>query len=163
MVCRWYGVSPPSARGVHRQRAVEQGAAQQVGARPLVWIVEDEPTASSLAVELCDSRGVGAVVFPDPLPYLAALRSDPPPVAIILDWRLERELSAALFMATRHRLPATPVMYWTGSPIDQLPAMIRQDLHTLVVDKAAGTAAFDGALAWALTASAEEPLEAAND
>lgn len=148
---------------MHRQRAVEQRAAERAGARQVVWIVEDEPAASSLAVELCDSRGVGAVVFADPLPYLAALRSDPPPEAIILDWRLERELSAALFMATRHRLPRTPVMYWTGSPIDNLPAMIRQDLHTVIVDKAAGTTAFDAALAWALTASVDEPVEAAND
>jgi DNA-binding NtrC family response regulator len=144
-------------------RAVELRMLEGPGARSLVWIVEDEPAASSLAVELCDSRGLSAVVFPDPLPYLAALRADPPPAAIILDWRLERELSAALFMATRHRLPRTPVMYWTGSPVDQLPAMIRQDLHTVIVDKAAGTLAFDAALAWALTASVEEPLEAAND
>jgi DNA-binding NtrC family response regulator len=142
---------------------VEQRAADGAGARQVVWIVEDEPAASSLAVELCDSRGVGAVVFPDPLPYLAALRSDPPPAAIILDWRLERELSAALFMATRHRLPWTPVMYWTGSPVDDLPAMIREDLHTVIVDKAAGTLAFDAALAWAMTASVPEPLEAASD
>ena len=36
------------------------------------------------------------------------------PVAVILDWRLEHELSAALFLATRHRYPRMPVIYWTG-------------------------------------------------
>jgi hypothetical protein len=58
-------------------RAVELRMLEGAGARSLVWIVEDEPAASSLAVELCDSRGLAAVVFPDPLPYLAALRADP--------------------------------------------------------------------------------------
>jgi DNA-binding NtrC family response regulator len=129
----------------------------------MVWIVEDEPAASALAVELCESRGAETDVFADPVPFLAALRSGSSPSAIVLDWRLERELSAALFMATRHRHPRTPVMFWTGSAVDSLPAMIREDEHTVIVDKAAGTRAFDAALAWALTTSADTvALEASN-
>ena len=114
-----------------------------------VWIVEDEPAAATLAAELCQQGGAAPTVFRAPLPYLAALREGLP-AAVILDWRLEHELSAALFLATRHRHPALPVVYWTGSPPESLPAMIRDDVHTRIVDKAAGTSAFEEALAWAL-------------
>ncbi|MGH2356575.1 MAG: hypothetical protein ACRDGJ_01005, partial [Candidatus Limnocylindria bacterium] len=68
-------------------------------------------------------------------------------------WRLETQLSAGLFMATRHRLPHVPVIYWTGATFDALPAMIRDDPAAVVVDKAAGLAAFEAALAWALRPS----------
>ncbi|HEX7173614.1 MAG TPA: response regulator [Candidatus Limnocylindria bacterium] len=114
-----------------------------------VWIVEDEPAAAALAQDLCRGAGIEATVFPTPLPFLAALRGAAPPSAVVLDWRLERELSAALFLATRHRYPAMPVVYWTGSPSDLLPAMIRADGSTRVVDKAAGARAFEAALDWA--------------
>ncbi|HET8776339.1 MAG TPA: hypothetical protein VFN76_01645, partial [Candidatus Limnocylindria bacterium] len=90
-----------------------QGASQPPSWQPRVWIVEDEPAAASLAAELCEGRGVTASVFEDPLPYLAALRTDSPPVAIVLDWRLEHELSAAVYMTTRHHYPLLPVIYWT--------------------------------------------------
>lgn len=118
--------------------------------RGSVWVVEDEPAAADLAEELCREQGVTASVFPAPLPYLAALRDASQPVAVVLDWRLERELSAALFMATRHRFASVPVIYWTGSIASLLPAMIREDAMTVVVDKADGATAFERALAWAL-------------
>lgn len=113
------------------------------------WVVEDEPAAAALAVELCQTAGVEATVFRAPLPFLAALRSATLPDLVVLDWRLERELSAALFLATRHRDPALPVVYWTGTT-DALPGMIRDDAHTRVVDKAAGSRAFEAAVSWAL-------------
>jgi CheY-like chemotaxis protein len=114
-----------------------------------VLIVEDEPEAAALAAELCESCGADVLLFRTPLPYLAALRDAPMPSAAILDWRLERELSAALFLATRHRYPELPVIYWTGSA-DALPGMIREDRHTRVVDKADGVGAFERAVSWAL-------------
>jgi len=120
------------------------------GLRPRVWIVEDEPAAAELAADVCDALGAHASIFRSPLPFLAALRSQLDPAAVILDWRLERELSSALFMATRHRYPDVRVVYWTGSPASQLPAMIRQDVRTVVVDKADGTRSFERALGWAL-------------
>lgn len=123
-----------------------------------VWIVEDEPAAATLAAELCQQGGAAPTVFRAPLPYLAALR-DRLPSAVILDWRLEHELSAALFLATRHRHPGLPVVYWTGSPPESLPAMIRDDTLTRIVDKAAGTSAFEAALAWALGAVHDRPGE----
>jgi hypothetical protein len=88
-------------------------------------------------------------VFRTPLPYLVALRSSPAPHAVVLDWRLERELSAALFLATRHRCPALPVVYWTGTT-DALPDTVREDRSTRIVDKADGAAAFERAVTWAL-------------
>jgi DNA-binding NtrC family response regulator len=114
------------------------------------WIVEDEPAAASLAADLCDANGASASVFRLPLPYLTALRAGPAPAVVILDWRLEHELSAALFLATRHRHPRLPIIYWTGSVRGSLPSMIQDDRYTIVVDKAAGTADFEDALAWAL-------------
>ncbi len=117
-----------------------------------VWIVEDEPAAAALAADLCEQGGVASAVFRAPLPYLAALRDRPAPDAVILDWRLEHELSAALFLATRHRHPEMPVVYWTGSSAESLPAMIRADARTRIVDKASGTTAFEAALGWALSA-----------
>jgi len=114
-----------------------------------VWIVEDEPAAATLAAELCQQFGAAPSVFRSPLPFLSALRGSSPPAAVVLDWRLEHELSAALFLATRHRYPRVPVIYWTGSPPELLPAMIRADEHARIVDKAAGTEGFEAALAWA--------------
>ena len=43
-------------------------------------------------------------VFEGPLPYLAALRTDAAPVAVVLDWRLERQLSAATHERRRAQL-----------------------------------------------------------
>ena len=115
-----------------------------------VWIVEDEPAAADLAADICEAGDVGAHVFRSPLPFLRAFRDRPAPSAIVLDWRLEHELTAALFMATRHRFPALPVIYWTGSARDSLPDMILEDPMTRVIEKTDGAGAFEGALRWAL-------------
>jgi FixJ family two-component response regulator len=120
---------------------------------PSVWIVEDEPAAAELAADLCIACGARPRLFRSPLPFLRAFRDGGRPQAVVLDWRLERELSAALFLATRHRFPTLPVVFWTGSPDTTLPAAVREDPKTRIVDKAAGTDAFDSALAWALQAT----------
>lgn len=122
---------------------------------PRVWIVEDEPAAAALAADLCLSCGASPSVYRAPVPFLTALRTVEGPHAVVLDWRLEHELSAALFLATRHRYPELPVVYWTGSPGDALPVMIREDARTVVVDKAAGSEAFETALSAALEARAD--------
>jgi hypothetical protein len=125
-----------------------------------VWIVEDEPQASELALDLCTSSGAVGRVFRDPVEFIGALRAERGPSAVVLDWRLERELSAALFMATRHHYPGLPVIYWTGTPTGSLPSMIHNDPDTQVVDKADGLVAFEAALAWALTMADEARGEA---
>jgi DNA-binding NtrC family response regulator len=114
-----------------------------------IWIVEDEPSAAELAADLCKAAGAEATVFRSPVPFLRAFREARAPMAIVLDWRLEQELSAALFLATRHRFPDLPVIFWTGSEPSALPTVIHEDPHTTVIDKAAGSAAFEKALAWA--------------
>jgi DNA-binding NtrC family response regulator len=126
-----------------------EGVGIRPGLQPRVWIVEDEPAAAALAAELCEAWGAKASVFRAPLPYLAALRESMPPMAVVLDWRLEHELSAALFLATRHRYPQMPVIYWTGSAASALPSMIMDDALTTLVDKAEGAAPFERALEWA--------------
>ncbi len=122
-------------------------------AQPAIWIVEDEPPAAELAAELCIARGAAPRVFRSALPLLRAFRDRTPPRAVVLDWRLEHELSAALFMATRHRFPRMPVIYWTGSPSVTLPAMVREDPWTRIIDKAGGAAAFEAAVRWAMASS----------
>ncbi|HSK94387.1 MAG TPA: hypothetical protein VLA76_10060 [Candidatus Angelobacter sp.] len=134
---------------MHDRSDVTSSEAADAVARRRIWIVEDEPAAATLAAELCEQSGAEATVFRAPLPYLAALRTADQPSAVILDWRLEHELSAALFLATRHRHPQLPVIYWTGSAAESLPAMIRSDARTRLVDKASGTVAFESALSWA--------------
>ncbi len=136
----------------------ERGAIDRVAGHR-VWIVEDDPASAALAVELCQASGAVASVFRAPLPFLAALRAEDPPAAIILDWRLEEQLSAALFLATRHQHPTLAVVYWTGSAAGGLPSMIRDDGSTRVVDKAAGTRAFEEAMAWALAHAPGEAEE----
>jgi DNA-binding NtrC family response regulator len=125
-------------------------------AQPTIWIVEDEPPAAELAAELCSASGAAPSVFRSALPFLRAFREAAPPRAIVLDWRLEHELSAALFMATRHRFPQLRVIYWTGSPSASLPAMVREDPWTQIVDKAGGAAAFEAAVRWALALGDDE-------
>jgi CheY-like chemotaxis protein len=115
-----------------------------------VWVVEDEPAAAELAADLCEASGARASLFRGPLQFLAALRGRSRPAAVVLDWRLEHELSAALFLATRHRFPGLPVIYWTGSHARALPAMIRNDRLTRIVDKAGGSGTFETALGWAM-------------
>jgi DNA-binding NtrC family response regulator len=138
---------------VHRPLGViERG--WLVGQAGQVWIVEDEPAAAALAADLCESAGAPARVFRMPSAFVAALRTSPPPGAVVLDWRLEHELSAALFLATRHRYPRLPVIYWTASDRSVLPSMICDDRATMIVDKAAGMASFEAALTWALSAPA---------
>jgi len=122
---------------------------------PRVWIVEDEPAAAALASDLCVACGAAPSVFRTPAAFLTALRSSDPPRAVVLDWRLEHELSAALFLATRHRHPELPVVYWTGSPDDALPAMIRDDGATVIIDKAAGSQAFESAIIRAIGVAPE--------
>ena len=113
-----------------------------------VWIVEDEPNVGTLAAEICESFGAVPTLFRAPLAYLLALRGSSMPSAVILDWRLANELSSGLFLATRHRFRGMPVIYWTNSP-EGLPAVVREDELTLVVDKQGGVEPLEQALGWA--------------
>jgi CheY-like chemotaxis protein len=140
------------ARGIVVERTLDGD-----GGGRSVWIVEDEPAVASLAVDVCAEHGATSSVFPRSLTFMDALRGSPPPSVLILDWRLENELSAALFMATRHRYPRLPIVYWTGSQMDGLPAMIKADPHAIIVDKAEGTSAFEAALDWALDGRRHAP------
>jgi CheY-like chemotaxis protein len=131
-------------------RSLADGEPAEVALWPSVGVVEDDPMVAALAADLCRGLGARAAVFASPTPFLQAFR-DRAPRAVILDWRLEREVGAAAFMAIRHRFPSLPVVCWTASPPHGLPAMLHQDPLTRVVEKGAGLAAFESALAWALT------------
>jgi DNA-binding NtrC family response regulator len=129
---------------------MDASSLSESSSQPTIWIVEDEPPAAELAAELCVAGGAMPSIFRSALPFLRAFREAAPPRAIVLDWRLEHELSAALFMATRHRFPRMPVIYWTGSPSATLPAMVRDDPWTRIIDKAGGASAFEAAVRWAV-------------
>ncbi len=122
-----------------------------------IWIVEDEPAAAALAEDLCADNGARATLYRDGQRFLEALRSHVRPLAIVLDWRLERGLSAPLFMAARHRDPTLPVVFWTGTAAMALPQMIRDDPRARIVDKASGATGFEDALRWAITAGGRRP------
>jgi DNA-binding NtrC family response regulator len=117
-----------------------------------IWIVEDEPAAAALAEDLCADNGAAATLYRDGQRFLEALRSSARPLALVLDWRLERGLSAPLFMAARHHDPALPVVFWTGTAAMALPQMIRDDPRARIVDKASGARGFEEALRWAIAA-----------
>ena len=138
---------------------MEQPLAARGGLQRRAWIVEDEPAAATLAAELCEANGAAPTVFRQATTFLASMRSSPEPDILVLDWRLENELSAALFMATRHRYPRLPIIYWTGSRTEALPSMIQDDECTVVVDKAAGASPFEEALAWALDGAPRPEFE----
>ena len=139
-------VEPVASMGTGRARRprMPDPAPIQLVADRRVWIVEDEPAAAALAMELCRASGALPSIFRSPHPFLAALGEADAPAAVVLDWRLERQLSAGLFLATRHRHPTLRIVYWTGSAAQLLPSMIREDASTRVVDKAAGARAFGG-------------------
>jgi len=122
-----------------------------------VWVVEDEPEAAALAAELCEINGTHARTYRDGQLFLEALRTRDRPAVLVLDWRLERGLSAPLFMAARHREPNLPVIFWTGSQRNALPEMIHGDPRARIVDKASGAVAFEEALRWALRTAGISP------
>ncbi len=117
-----------------------------------IWILEDETGPAELVLELCTAADIAPRLFRTAAPLLRALRTGVPSL-IVLDWRLGNELSAPLYLAVRHRLTALPVIYWTASVTASLPAMIRRDPMTRVVEKTSGIAAFEDALAWGLYAT----------
>lgn len=119
-----------------------------------VWIVDDERHAAELAADLCRGAGLRSLVFRSHQPYLDAMRDAEAPFAVVLDWRLENQLSAGVFMATRHRFPDLSIIYWTASATSELPAMIRDDPATAVVEKVHGNGAFERALDWVVQRAA---------
>ena len=117
---------------------------------PDVCVLEDDPTAAELAVEICREHGLDAAAFESPSPFLASLGPRAPRL-VVLDWQLERELGAAAFMGIRHRFGHVPIVCWTGTPRQLLPRMVASDPRTRIVDKSAGLRAFESALGWALS------------
>jgi CheY-like chemotaxis protein len=120
-------------------------------APPVVGVVEDEPELAALAAELCAAMGLQAVTYPSAAVFLRAVAERALDV-VVLDWRLERELSAGIFLTVRHRFPHMPIVCWTAFAPAGLPDMILADPLTRLVDKAAGVEAFEAALRWALDA-----------
>jgi CheY-like chemotaxis protein len=156
-----FGTPRADTAGVSAQASSAQPARGTGDVMPLhapagrVAIVEDDPTLGALAVEICRDMGITATLFAAPADFLAAAAEEAPR-ALILDWRLQGQLGAAAFMAVRHRYPAMPVVCWTASAAWNLPQMIRLDPMTRVIDKSAGTGAFEAALRWAMGGGSDD-------
>lgn len=116
--------------------------------RPRVAVIEDRPELAELAAELCERLGLVPTTYPTPARFLAEL-GERPPRLIVLDWRLEREVGAAVFLAVRHRFEEVPIVCWTAAAPEELPDMLAGDARTRLVRKASGLAAFEDAVRWA--------------
>jgi DNA-binding response OmpR family regulator len=115
---------------------------------PDVVVLEDDPQLAEIAVELCERAGLTAETYTSPTAFLddALVR---PPRLLILDWRFERELGAAVFMTARHRFGDVPIVCWTATSAADLPAMVVDDPRVRVVAKSDGADAFEAAVRWA--------------
>ncbi|HEX2194689.1 MAG TPA: response regulator [Candidatus Limnocylindria bacterium] len=120
---------------------------------PDVAVLEDDEELATLAVEMCAKAGLSAARYSRAGEFLGAVSTRPPKL-VVLDWRLERELGAAAFMAVRHRLGGLPIVCWTSTPAHELPAMLAGDALVRIVSKSAGVDAFEAAVRWAAARSA---------
>ena len=111
-----------------------------------------------LAVEVCGSLGLTAATFRSPATFLSRFTSTAPRV-VVLDWRLERDVGAGVFMALRHRFALVPIVCWTAVPSSSLPDMVASDGRTRVVQKTSGVDAFESALRWASDLASATPNE----
>jgi DNA-binding response OmpR family regulator len=115
---------------------------------PDVAVLEDDPQLADLAVELCARAGLSAEAYSSPAAFLGEVSLTPPRL-LILDWRFERELGAAVFMTVRHRFGNLPIVCWTAAPASDLPAMVVDDPRVRIVSKSGGIEAFEAAVRWA--------------
>lgn len=115
---------------------------------PDVAVLEDDPQLAELAVELCGRIGLSAVTYASPGAFLGDVGVEPPRL-LILDWRFERELGAAVFMTVRHRFGDLPIVCWTATPAEDLPSMVAGDPRVRIVSKSDGIEVFESAVRWA--------------
>lgn len=127
-------------------RFVRVGSRQP--APPDVAVLEDQRQLADLAVELCARLGLRAVPFSSSSRYNAAFR-DRRPRLVILDWRLEHEVAAAVYMGLRHRHDDLPVVVWTATGEHDLPPMVATHPYTCVVQKASAIETLEAAIRWA--------------
>ncbi len=112
---------------------------------PDVAVLEDERELADLAVEVCRQLGLSAAVFETSAAYNGAFGGRRPSL-VILDWRLEHEVAAAVYMALRHRFDDLRIVLWTATGERELPGMLDADPHTRVVRKSSGLEALEGAI-----------------
>jgi FixJ family two-component response regulator len=123
---------------------------------PDVAVLEDDPHLAELAVDLCARVGLSAATYSSPGAFLGEMTVAPPRL-LILDWRFERELGAGVFLTVRHRFGYLPIVCWTATPAQDLPAMVVDDHHVRIVPKSHGIDAFEAAVRWAATVQGGRP------
>ncbi|HET6381462.1 MAG TPA: response regulator [candidate division Zixibacteria bacterium] len=124
-------------------------AAARAATSDRVFVVDDDHSVAELVREVCAGLGRTATVYAAPAALLRDCEGGPP-AAVVLDWRLEREVGSAAFLAIRHRFPRLRVVCWTAARPDELPAMVRADPHTRLVSKEGGVRPLEAALRWAV-------------
>lgn len=136
-------------------RNPDRGTAPYSGGVPDVAVLEDDPNLAELAVELCDRMGLSAATYRSPAGFLGEVGHHAPRL-LILDWRFERELGAAVFMSVRHRFGDLPIVCWTATAITDLPAMLVRDPNVRIVQKSRGIGAVEAALRWAISVAGDD-------
>ena len=129
---------------------------------PDVAVLEDQEHAALLAIEACDGLGLTAATFSSPATFLSHFTNMEPRI-VVLDWRLEQNVGAGVFMALRHRFGLLPIVCWTAMPPSSLPDIVTSDGRTMVVQKTSGIDALESALRWAsdlASVTSREPREA---
>ncbi len=124
---------------------IVRAAGRDASELPDVVVLEDERALADLAVEVCGHLGLRAVVFRTSAAYSGALGARRPRL-VILDWRLEREVAAAVYLALRHRFHDLQIVLWTATGERELPGMLGADPHTRVVRKSSGLDALEMAI-----------------
>jgi len=130
--------------------------------RPQVAVIEDEREPGELALEVCQRMGLSARQYRTSAAFQAAFAERRPDL-VILDWRLEREVAAAVYLALRHRFEALPIVLWTGTGEHDLPRMVARDPHTSVVPKPSGLEALEAAIRGAFAPAAVAEEETSHD
>ncbi len=141
-------MAPDGTMGLTEVLQEMNGSAPVRLPNPDVAVLEDDPQLANLAVELCGRVGLSAETYPSPAAFLEEA-SPTPPRLLILDWRFEHELGAAVFMTVRHRFGNLPIVCWTATAANDLPAMVVDDPQVCIVPKSAGIEAFEAAVRWA--------------
>ena len=130
---------------------IVRAAGRDEPALPDVAVLEDERELADLAVEVCRQLGLTASVFRTAAAYNETFAGRRPRL-VILDWRLDREVAAAVYMALRHRFDDLQIVLWTATGERELPGMLGADPRTRVVRKSSGLETLEAALREAIAA-----------
>jgi CheY-like chemotaxis protein len=104
-----------------------------MGNKPVILVVEDDASIRRLCVRMLKSLGMDVLEASDGGNALEVLREAPPLAAALLDLNLPDIQGTELAQWIRERTSNLPVVYFTGSNPNEIPALerCRPDTHCL--------------------------------